>query len=240
MKSVLINRPSRCKTTSRAVSNFRIEKPERKQSVQVPTFEVIQTQEDNLLSYYFLYNDGSKSATMQVEIPEPVKGDQGEEGGKGKDGDKGEEGGKGKDGDKGKAAKEIVSVDAYARQWIITFNDGSTNEVPVRFPQDKLDKPGLAFGGERAPVQNIIAGKNIKVENLNGFFTITGLVDSGEDFLDAEDKANLQTVADKLTELVTNQGCQLNTLQKQVADINTHMEIITDEELNCGDAEIFP
>lgn len=147
--------------------------------------DIAQQQEGNVLKYCFLYEDGSSSPEMEVEIPE---------GKKGKDG---EDGKKGKEGKKGKDAPFITEIKAYARQWIISFSDGTELKVPVKFPQDRKDMAGLAFGGQRPPVQNIIAGDNITVTEKNGVFKITSTASGSagdwvhEDFLlDATDISN--------------------------------------------------
>ena len=129
--------------------------------------DIKQTQIDNLITYQFIYDDGSKSCEMNVEIPEPKNGEPGQDGQRGQDGERGQKGESGKD------APKISSIEAYARQWIFRFDDGTDVKVPIKFPDNKLDEPGLSFGGQRPPVQDIRAGENITVVNNNGIFTIS-------------------------------------------------------------------
>ena len=141
--------------------------------------DITSEQKDNLLTYSFLYENGDKSPEMQIEIPAPLMGEKGD---KGDDGLKGTDGKtvNGKQGKDGKSAPQIAKIDAYARQWIITLDDGTKLQVPVRFPEDKKDQPGLSFGGQKPPVQNIVAGDNITVTSKNGIFTISAPLESRE------------------------------------------------------------
>ena len=149
--------------------------------------------------------------------PRGMRGPQGEAGKNGAIGPKGEAGEDGQDG------RGIQRVAIHGTDLIITYTTGDKvnlgRVVGQMGPRGVPGKSGYAFG-------------DTSVTNIT------------EEVLSPEDSENLETIADnsdaslsKLTELVINQQCQLDAINKELKINNTHLSIATDEELLPGDEE---
>lgn len=174
--------------------------------------------------------DGS----MGVDGAQGLQGATGADGLQGIQGDKGLQGDKGKQGEAGKDAKQIERIEIYSRIQRTFFTDGSSIDTPISRPQGTIKNPGHGTGGAEPFVKNIFGGTDIEVLETNGRFTIN-FTGEAEDFMDADDKANLALLAANSTELITNQQCQLNDLKTELLKIKTHVSIMTEEELLPGD-----
>jgi len=154
-----------------------------------------------------------------------IVGDDGARGPAGPRGDKGERGEaiKGDAGQDGADGRGIVSVSIVGVNLVITYTDGTKVNV------------GRVMG------QRGQLGPRGRPGGVIGDTSITNIT---EEVLSPEDSENLETIADssvetlaKLTELVMNQQCQLDKINTELKINNTHLSIMTDEELLPGDEE---
>jgi len=111
-------------------------------------------------SNYFKLVFSNGEFSQQIKLPEPPPA---------KDGKAGKDA-KGKD---GKNAPTIVDIQAFARQVIFRFSDGSEIAVPLRFPSGSGTNAGLAFGGMEPPVKDVRGVDPIIVDDRNGIFFVS-------------------------------------------------------------------
>ncbi len=170
------------------------------------------------------------------ESGDSVVGPRGSKGKQGEAGKRGERGLRGFKGEKGKQGKdaEKFSIERLSKVELSRLKDKlKTTTVSDITLSDSIQEPVLTVkytdGSEKKLV--IDNTSTIAITNPRQQTNIT------EEVLSPEDSANLATTAEKLEELVRNQQCQLNTLDKELKQIKTHMSLMTDEEITEKDVQ---
>jgi len=160
--------------------------------------------------------DGKQGKAGDTIVGDP--GPRGPAGPRGQKGDKGEAI-KGDKGEKGQDGRGISSVSIVGASLIIKYSDGSKvnvgRVVGQMGPRGIPGKTGGVFG-----------------DTTNNTTNIT------EEVLSPEDSANLAAISPAIEELIRNQQCQLNEVDKELKQIKLHLAVMTDEELAPGDEEI--
>jgi len=149
-----------------------------------------------------------------------IVGDDGARGPAGPRGDKGERGEaiKGDAGKDGEDGRGIVSVSIVGVNLVITYTDGTKQNVGRVMGQRGQLGPRGRTGG--------VIG-----DTTNNTTNIT------EEVLSPEDSANLALIPEQMEVLIRNQQCQLNDIEKELKQVKLHMSVITDEELLPGDED---
>jgi hypothetical protein len=188
---------------------------------------------------------------IQGEKGESIRGEKGNDGNPGKQGPKGEKGDRGlkglrglrgfkgnpgKEGKEGKGfnARELTEQDiAFLQDNLI---GKLVKDVNIQDNQDKTLITIIYTIGKPTKIEIAKPKAQTKILRVGG--SVTNVDNSvTEEVLSPEDSANLAKTAEKLTELVMNQQCQLNTMQEELKEIRLHLQIVTDEEVLPGDAE---
>ena len=188
---------------------------------------------------------------LQGEKGESIRGEKGKDGDPGKQGPKGEKGDrglkglrglrgfKGNPGKEGKDGKDFNARE-LTEQDIAFLQDNLigklVKDVNIQDNQDKTLITIIYTIGKPTKIEIMKPKAQTKILRVGG--SVTNVDNSvTEEVLDAEDKANLATTATKLTELVEAQFDQLNKVERELKLIKTHLNIITDEQINDQDIE---